>query len=94
MSKDKETTPPGGDSNSYAVGYGKPPRHTQFRPGQSGNPAGRRKGVHNFATNVKRTLMVPVKLKEGGRTRKISTQEGALRRSSERASPCSAFSRR
>ncbi len=26
--------PPGGD---YVVGYGKPPRHSQFMPGQSGN---------------------------------------------------------
>jgi len=25
----------------YAVGYGKPPLHTRFRKGQSGNPAGR-----------------------------------------------------
>lgn len=27
----------------YEVGYGKPPRATQFKKGQSGNPAGRRK---------------------------------------------------
>jgi hypothetical protein len=26
---------------AYAVGYGKPPVHTQFRKGQSGNPTGR-----------------------------------------------------
>ena len=29
-------------------------------------------------TDVKRTLQVPVKVKESGRARKISTQEGAL----------------
>ena len=85
MSKDKETTPPGGNSNGYAVGYRKPPTHTQFRPGQSGNPAGRRKGVRNLATDVKRTLMVPVRVKEGGRTRKISTQEAVLRVMREKA---------
>ena len=28
-------------SAPYEVGYGKPPRHTQFRKGQSGNPGGR-----------------------------------------------------
>lgn len=27
----------------YAVGYGRPPRHTRFKKGQSGNPAGRPK---------------------------------------------------
>jgi hypothetical protein len=87
MSKDKETetSPTDADSNGYAVGYGKPPTHTQFRPRHSGNPAGRRKGVRNLATDVKRTLMVPVKVKEGGRTRKISTQEGALMRLREKA---------
>lgn len=27
----------------YDVGFGKPPKHTRFKPGQSGNPNGRRK---------------------------------------------------
>lgn len=27
----------------YEVGYRRPPRHTRFKPGQSGNPAGRSK---------------------------------------------------
>ena len=30
-------------SGGYAVGYGKPPLHTRFRPGESGNPGGRPK---------------------------------------------------
>ncbi len=34
----------------YDVGYGKPPLHTRFRKGQSGNPKGRSKGTKNFAT--------------------------------------------
>ena len=85
MSEDKETTPTDGTSNGYTVGYGKPPTHTQFRAGRSGNPAGRRKGVRNLATDVRRTLRVPVKVKEGGRTRRISTQEGALMRLREKA---------
>ena len=28
---------------NYEVGYGKPPKHTQFKKGQSGNPKGRPK---------------------------------------------------
>ncbi len=31
----------------YRVGYKRPPAHTQFRPGRSGNPAGRPKGSKN-----------------------------------------------
>jgi hypothetical protein len=34
-------TPADETSAPYKVGYGKPPRHTQFRKGQSGNPGGR-----------------------------------------------------
>jgi hypothetical protein len=67
-----------GERNGYTVGYGNPPTHSRFRPGQSGNPAGRRKGVRNLMTDVKRTLRVAVNVREGGRSRKISTQEGAL----------------
>jgi Family of unknown function (DUF5681) len=73
------------DDTDYAVGYGRPPQQSRFRPGQSGNPAGRRKGVRNLSTDVQRTLRVPVKVKEGGRTRKISMQEGALMRLREKA---------
>ena len=31
----------------YEVGYGRPPQHSQFRPGQSGNPKGRPRGSKN-----------------------------------------------
>jgi hypothetical protein len=66
------------DNSSYDVGYAKPPEHTRFRPGQSGNPAGRRKGVANLKSDVVRTLAAPLKVKEDGRTRTRSTQQGAL----------------
>src|SRR2546430_5906020 len=78
MSERKEAVSPRGESTGYEVGYRKPPQHTRFRAGRSGNPAGRRKGVRNLATDVKRILKVPVKVKENGRSREISTQEGAL----------------
>ena len=70
--------PKSSGNDSYNVGYGKPPAHTRFRPGQSGNPAGRRKGVRNLKADVVRTLAAPLKVKEAGRTRTKSTQEGAL----------------
>jgi hypothetical protein len=55
-----------------------PPKGTQFRPGRSGNPAGRRKSVRNLKTDVQRTLKVPLKANASGRPQKISTQEEAL----------------
>jgi Family of unknown function (DUF5681) len=85
MSRRKITSSSGDGKKDYQVGYGKPPTHTQYRPGQSGSPAGRRKGVRNLKTDVKRTLAMPVKVKEGGRTRTKSTQEAALMVLRERA---------
>ena len=78
MSKRNKAASMADDSNCYTVGFGRPPVHSRFRPGQSGNPAGRRKGVRNLMTDVQRTLKVPISVKEGGRSRRISTQEGAL----------------
>jgi Family of unknown function (DUF5681) len=68
-----------------AVGYKKPPQHSQFQPGKSGNPRGKQKGVRNFSSDVKRTLEVPVRLNEQGKPRRVSTQEAALLRLREKA---------
>ena len=67
------------------VGYKRPPRHTRFQPGQSGNPRGRQKGLRNLASDVKRTLETPVKLTDRGKERRVSTQEAALLRLREKA---------
>jgi Family of unknown function (DUF5681) len=73
------------NDHTSAVGYKKPPRHSRFQPGQSGNPRGRQKGVRNLATDVKRTLEVPVRLNDQGKARRVSTQEAALLRLREKA---------
>ena len=78
MSKRKTTVSNSSRENGYKVGYCRPPKDSRFRPGHSGNPRGRRKGLRNLVTDVKSTLGTPVKVKEGGRTRTKSTQEGVL----------------
>jgi hypothetical protein len=60
------------------VGYGKPPKQSQFKPGQSGNPKGRPKGTRNFKTEVHAMLEAPVTITRNGRTSKISTQRASL----------------
>ncbi|MET4121442.1 MULTISPECIES: DUF5681 domain-containing protein [Bradyrhizobium] len=66
-------------------GYGKPPQHTRFKPGQSGNPRGRPKGSLNFTTDLKTVLLAPVAVNDGGRSRRVTTQKAALLRLREKA---------
>jgi len=66
------------DNDRYDVGYGKPPRQTRFKKGQSGNPTGRPKGAVNLDTVLERVLMEQVVVNEPGRCRKITKFEAAL----------------
>jgi len=62
QSKDQPPDMPGNSpGEGYEIGYGNPPKHTRFRPGRSGNPAGRRKGVRNLMTGstLRRTSAAP-----------------------------------
>jgi hypothetical protein len=62
-----------------AVGYKRPPVHTRFNPGQSGNPSGRAKGCQNLQTLFKKILNEQISLREGLRVRKVSKAEAVLR---------------
>jgi Family of unknown function (DUF5681) len=63
---------PPDDERDYEVGYGKPPRHTRFKKGQSGNPRGRPPGSKNLSTLLCEALNEPVVVTENGGRRKIS----------------------
>lgn len=62
-------------SDDYEVGYGKPPRHTQFPPGKSGNPRGRRKGSRGLKTDLHAELSATHTITINGRPIKGSRQQ-------------------
>lgn len=65
------------DNNS--VGYKKPPKHTQFKSGQSGNPRGRPKGTRNLATDLKEELQEKILVTEGGKQRETTKQRAMIK---------------
>jgi uncharacterized protein DUF5681 len=68
------------------VGYGKPPKHSQFKPGVSGNPPGRRKRNPAAVSEViKDTLNTPIQYREQGRTKTATRTELGLKKLVEKA---------
>jgi hypothetical protein len=69
--KSRERKSPSGSGKSseagafYPVGYGKPPQHSQFKKGVSGNSKGRPKGRLNLGTVLQTELDRPITIREG-----------------------------
>jgi Family of unknown function (DUF5681) len=62
----------------YVVGYGKPPLHTRFRKGRSGNPSGRPRGRKNMSTLLSDALNGLVIVVDNGRRKKITKREAIV----------------
>jgi hypothetical protein len=65
-------------ADEYEVGYRKPPKSGQFKPGQSGNPRGRKKGRRGLRSILKEVLDQPVQVTQGGKKKSIPAQEALL----------------
>lgn len=79
MTRKKNTNAPA----AYEVGRGKPPRSAQFKPGQSGNPGGRKKGSRNIKTILFEVLDNEIEITEGGRTRRIPLIQALMLRQAQ-----------
>lgn len=58
----------------YEVGYGRPPKHSQFKKGQSGNPKGRKKGARGLKTDLRAELSERIEVTESGKVLKLTKQ--------------------
>jgi hypothetical protein len=57
------------------VGYGRPPVHSRFKKGQSGNPSGRKKRVRPLKSDFGDELSAVVQVVENGRPRRFTKQQ-------------------
>jgi hypothetical protein len=63
--------------SDYEIGHGRPPRETRFKPGQSGNPKGRRKSetIDDLRILTERILDEPIKVRDGRGCRTMTRLE-------------------
>ena len=70
---------PRDNERDYEVGYGKPPRDTRFKRGQSGNPRGRPPGAKNLSSLLNEALNELVVVTENGGRKRITKRRAAFK---------------
>lgn len=64
----------------YNVGYGKPPRHTRFKKGESGNPKGRPKPPENMSDAIAKAFSSYIEIKENGKIKRVKAMEAIAKK--------------
>ncbi len=70
---------PDNQEQNYEVGFRRPPRHTRFRTGISGNPKGRPREAKSLAAALEEALAEKVTIVENGRRRKITKRSAMIK---------------
>jgi hypothetical protein len=69
----------------YEVGYRRPPAHTRFKPGRSGNPKGRPKDARGLNTLARELLTARVPVRTGSGEKRMHRIEAVLHKTFELA---------
>lgn len=72
-------------AREYEVGYKRPPKATQFKAGQSGNPKGRQRGAKGLNTLARDTLTSKVRVRTPDGEKRMSKMEAVLQKTIELA---------
>lgn len=75
---DKAGTAPAETERDYAVGYGKPPLHSRFKKGRSGNPRARPAVSASLASVLLDALNQRVVVAANGRRRRVTKREAVI----------------
>ena len=66
-------------SKPDAVGYGKPPHHSRYKKGESGNLGGRPRGSRNRKSIIAKIMFEITSYREGGKSKEATKLELLLR---------------
>ena len=66
-------------TGDYEIGYGKPPKATQWPKGQSGNPSGKRKKEQSLAEIIAKLADEEIVVQRNGVTCSMTQKEAMLR---------------
>lgn len=69
----------------YEVGYGKPPKQTQFKRGRSGNPNGRPRKKPDLYSELTKVLHENVTVTIDGESKRLTVQQALLMRLRDQA---------
>ena len=77
----------GNESNKkdYEVGYGKPPKHTRWTKGHSGNPSGKPSGSKSWKTLLEEELNREITVFVKGKPEKMTMKQALVRREVQKA---------